>query len=121
MTTDTVREGFEAMGHPIPEVRRETAYRAIKEMVPSVTNSEAWSLVERMAHHLEDDEPYKALKEATEAPFSGPPPQGRVDFEAGVMVLPDEERTPYHGQPGLRLDYTGALRLMASLLAGPVS
>lgn len=121
MTTDTIREGFEAMGFPVPSTRREAAYRAIKSMVPDAANSEAWSLVERMALHLEDDEPYKAIKEATDAPFGGPPPAGRVDLGTGAISMPaDEERAPYRGQPGLRLDYTGALRLMAHLLSGPV-
>lgn len=100
-------EGFEAMGRPIPEDRREAAYQALKDMAPDASNSERWSLLERVADHLERDQPYKALREATTAPPPGTP----QSTETG-------DRMPYTGQPGLRIDYTGALRLMAHLLAG---
>jgi hypothetical protein len=94
--TDTP-EGFEAMGKPVPTERREAAYQALKEMAPEAKNSERWSLVERVADQLERDQPYKAIEEATDAGEYG-----------------------HGGQPGLRLDLTGAYRLLATLLAAPV-
>jgi hypothetical protein len=93
-----VSEGFDAMGHPIPLERRESAYRALRDdIAPEASAEECQSLVERVADHLERDQPYKAMEEATDA----------GEYQHG-------------GQPGLRLDVTGAYRLLAHLLAAPV-
>ena len=96
-------EGFEAMGHKIPEHRREAAYQAIKEMAPEASNSERWSLVERVADLLERDQPYKALREATNAPITRP------------TSSPEPSHQPIGG---LFLDNTGGLRLLSHLLTG---
>jgi hypothetical protein len=95
-STATAPEGFEAMGRPISKGRRESAYQALKEMVPEASTEDRMSLVERVANYLERDEPYKAMKETTDA----------GEYQHG-------------GQSGLRLDLTGAYRLFAHLLAGP--
>lgn len=111
-------EGFEAIGKPIPFERRQHAYEAIrKDMVPDATVEEAMSLVNRVADRLERDQPYDALKEATDAPVGPPPPTGRVDMEAGAIDM--GEANPPASRPigGLQLDYTGAIRLFAHLLA----
>lgn len=92
-----IPEGFEAMGHPVHRSRREAAYQALKEMAPDSSSSERWSMVERVADALERDQPYKAMEEATDA----------GEYQ-------------HAGQPGLRLDLTGAYRLLATLLAAPV-
>lgn len=97
-TAPPVPEGFEAMGHPIPLARRESAYQALRrDMAPDASVEECQSLVERVADHLERDQPYLAMEEATDA----------GEYQHG-------------GQPGLRLDLTGAYRLLAHLLAAPV-
>lgn len=84
--------GFEAMGRPIPFARRQHAYDAIRgDMAPGATVEEAMGLVNRVADLLERDQPYEALRSAS-------PPS-------------------YAKQDGLTLDYTGALRLVAHLLA----
>lgn len=61
--------GFDAMGKPIPFKRLSDGYTAVREMIPDISTEEAMSLVGRVAGHLERDEPYAALREATEAPY----------------------------------------------------
>lgn len=101
----TVLEGYEAMGHPVPAHRLSAAYRAVKDMIPDVSTEAAMALVGRVAHHLENDEPYEAMREATDAPVARPVSSAtrahRVD--PGIAV---------------RLDVTGGYRLLATLLAG---
>ena len=93
-TATAVPEGFDAMGHPIPKARRESAYQALKQMAPEASTEERMSLVERVADLLERDEPYKAMEEATDA----------GEYQ-------------HRGEPGLRLDLTGTYRIFAHLLA----
>lgn len=95
MTTATIPSGFDAIGKPIPFERRQSAYEAIRrDMVPDATVEEAMSLVNRVADLLERDLPFEATAAATDA----------GEYE-------------HTGMPGLRLDYTGAIRLLAHLLA----
>lgn len=105
--TAVIPSGFDAMGHPVPADRLSAAYRAVKDMLPGVSTEDAMALVGRVAHHLENDEPYKAMKEATGAPLprhvSSAEPPHRPDPEIGV-----------------RLDLTGGYRLLATLLAATV-
>jgi hypothetical protein len=93
-------QGFDAMGEPIPFGRRQRAYDAIRnDMLPDSSVEDAMSLVNRVADQLERDNPYMAMKEATDAPVNGSSQQGTVGG-------------------GVRLDYTGAIRLFATLLTG---
>ncbi len=95
MSTATAPTGFDAIGQPIGFKRRQSAYEAIRrDMVPEASVEEAMSLVNRVADRLERDQPFEAMSEATDAGEYG-----------------------HGGQPGLRLDYTGGIRLFAHLLA----
>lgn len=58
----SVASGFDAMGEPIPNKRRDAAYAWAREN--GAERAEAFSLVERVASHLERDRPYEALQEA---------------------------------------------------------
>lgn len=54
-----VRDGFGAMGHPVPLHRRTAALAHCKEV--GLTNIEdAWACVGGMAEQLERDQPYEA-------------------------------------------------------------
>jgi hypothetical protein len=103
MSTTTVPDGFDAIGHPIPFERRQSAYEAVRQdMAPEATVEEAMSLVNRVADQLERDRPFEAMKEATDVGEYG---SGRHAVVGGALVL----------------DVTGAYRLFAHLLAAPVS
>ena len=57
---DSVANGFDAMGKPIPLYRKQAAYDTCKAM--GVNNpSVAWSVVNGMANALERDKPYDAM------------------------------------------------------------
>lgn len=101
---DNPLEGFAAMGHPVPAERLSAAYRAVKDMIPGVTTQDAMALVGRVANHIERDEPYEAMREATGAP----------------LPLHESSATPHHRVDTaivVRLDVTGGYRLLATLLA----
>lgn len=53
----TTLSGFNAMGHPIPEPRKQAAYNWLRTMF---SQDEARSLVDAVANKLERDEPYEA-------------------------------------------------------------
>lgn len=59
----TIRTGFDAMGHPVPESRKQAGYAWLRTMF---TQEEATSLVNAVANKLERDQPYEAQKEARE-------------------------------------------------------
>jgi hypothetical protein len=103
----TTPDGFEALGHPVPNARKEAAYRALKQMIPGVTTQDAMELVGRVADHLARDEPYAAMHTA-----SGGAPLGRN---------PDTTPLPTDRLPKVALDVTGSYRLLAHLLTGPSS
>lgn len=105
MTTQIDPSGFDAMGHPVPAYRLSAAYDAVKEMLPGVSTEDAMALVGRVAKHVEDDRPYEALREATDAPLPRPVSSPQL---------------PYRPLPGFKLDMTGGYRLLATLCAaGP--
>lgn len=96
----TVASGFDALGKPVPFSRRDAAYQALKDMVPEWSNEDRFSIVQRVSDALERDEPYQALRLATNAPFD----RGlNAEVDAG---------------PGPFLDVTGGYRLVAHLLTG---
>lgn len=101
----TTLNGFEALGHPVPNDRKEAAYQAVKDMIPGVAAEDAMELVGRVAEHLGRDEPYAALRAA-----SGGAPFARN---------PDTTELPTAPLPKVALDVTGAYRLVAHLLTGP--
>lgn len=103
MTTEVAdREGYGAMGHPIPERRKTNAYHWLKSEL-GFSTEEAQTLVDRVAEQLERDEPYKAMREAHgEAPGMDP-------------SSATEEHTP---QDHRKVDVTGGYRLLAYLLTG---
>lgn len=98
-------EAFEAFGHPVPNVRKEAAYRAVKQMVPGISAEDAMELVGRVADHIARDEPYAAMHAA-----SGGAPLDRN---------PDTTPLPTDRLPNVALDVTGSYRLLAHLMTGP--
>lgn len=100
----TLLSGYDAIGHPVPPERMAAAYRAVKQMIPDVSAEDAMALVGRVAHLLERDDPYGALREATDAPLR------RVESTATPLHRVDPEIR-------VRLDLTGGYRLLATLLA----
>lgn len=105
-TTQPIRapEGFEAYGHPVPLHRKDAALKAVRSMLGGeVSTEDAMSLVERVAYWVEKDEGYKALREATDAPV------------AKGSSSPEPVHNP---MDGVRLDYSGGMRLLATLLTG---
>lgn len=93
-------DGFEAMGKPVPQARRQKAYEAVKDMMPGVSTEDAMGLVNRVAEKIERDQPYEALREATDAPLDRP-----VSSARGA----------YSPMEGVRLDVIGGYRLLAHL------
>lgn len=97
-------EGFDAMGRPIPPERRSAAYRWLKDEL-GLGTEDAMELIGVVASALERDQPYEAMKLATDAPI----PRESLS----VVSLP--ARSDY---PKAKLDVTGGYRLFAYLLAG---
>jgi hypothetical protein len=56
---DEVEEGFNAMGKPIPNYRKQEAYKHCKQM--GLNSAQADHVVSGMSAQLERDEPYTAL------------------------------------------------------------
>lgn len=101
-------DGYDSMGKPVPADRLSAAYRAVKEMIPGIGTEDAMALVGRVAHYIEEDEPYKALREATGAQWP------RTESTA---------TPPHRLDPAIkvRLDVTGGYRLLATLCSAPVT
>lgn len=99
----TLPSGFEALGHPVPAYRKQAAYEAMQDMVPSWTTEEKLDAVDKCAFWIERDEPYTAQA---------------VVFDAGTKIARHPSSpVPPLGEPAKRrLDYTGALRLFCTLL-----
>lgn len=57
-------DGFEAMGHPVSDHRRETAYRHARDM--GLSSEQSMRVVGAMADAVERDDPYRALGTAGE-------------------------------------------------------
>lgn len=55
-------DGFDAMGRPVPEKRRDNAYQWLRSI--GVGREKAWDTVETMAGHIERDHPHEALEAA---------------------------------------------------------
>lgn len=91
---------YEAMGYPVPPNRLSRGYSTVKEMIPGISTEEAMSLVGRVAACIERDDPYGALREATDAPFAR-----QLSSVQGHHPV----------EPGVRLDVTGGYRLLATL------
>jgi hypothetical protein len=53
--------GFDAMGKPVPQARRQAAYEQCK-LMGIKSSVDAWTCVGTMANALERDEPYNAMK-----------------------------------------------------------
>lgn len=98
------RSGFDAMGYPVPNQRRQAAYKAVKEMIPGISTDDAMTLVGRVANAVERDEPYEALRLATSAPLPKDESTARA-LEPAKSDLPP-----------IQLDMTGGYRLLAHLL-----
>lgn len=59
----TDRNGFDALGYPVPEYRKEEANRHLKDM--GVTDADKrFSCIQAMCHHIERDEPHAAMEGA---------------------------------------------------------
>lgn len=53
-------DGMGAMGHPIPDYRRDAAYRTCREAF-GMSSADAMSCVSGTAEQLERDKPYEAM------------------------------------------------------------
>lgn len=98
-------DGFDAFGQPVSNVRKEAAYRAVKQMIPGVSAEDAMELVGRVADHIARDEPYAAIHAAS----------GGASFDRN----PDTTPLPTDRLPQVALDVTGSYRLLAHLMTGP--
>lgn len=59
-TTEATQSGFNAMGQPISESRRQFAYDTCKEI--GLNTETAWHAVSSIADALERDKPYEAME-----------------------------------------------------------
>lgn len=62
--TPEVESGFQAMGKPIPDYRRDEAYRTCRDAF-GMRSSRAMGAVSGMAEQLERDNPYGAMEAGT--------------------------------------------------------
>lgn len=102
-------DGFDAIGKPIPSERLQSAYAAVKQMIPEASTEDAMALVGKVANALERDKPYEAMRLA-----SGGAPHGQNPELKKAGVISDPRPSDY---PTLALDMTGTYRLLAHLLA----
>lgn len=58
-------DGFDAMGSPVPEKRRDNAYQWLRSI--EIGREKAWDTVETMAGHIERDHPHEAMESARKA------------------------------------------------------
>lgn len=65
-TTPDAPDGFDAMGHPVPDRRKATALRHLREMAPDLSTEREMELVGSVAAAIERDEPYDAIQNARE-------------------------------------------------------
>lgn len=101
---ETERSGFNALGHEVPEWRLTAAYKLLKSW--NIGTEDAQRVIGRIAHHIEEDEPYKAQRIATGgAPLDRPASSATESFPYPKDV------------PNLKLGVTAGLRLYCVLLA----
>ena len=55
--------GFDNMGKPIPNVRRDRAYHWLQDDV-GLEREKAWNMVQLVSNHLERDHPHDAIDSA---------------------------------------------------------
>jgi hypothetical protein len=60
-----VRSGFDAMGVPVPEYRRDAAYQWLRSI--GVEREKSWHTAESMAEYIQRDKPHEAMGKAREA------------------------------------------------------
>ena len=82
-----MEQGFNAMGHQVPENRLHNGYEVVKEMMPEADVETRFSIVFKCARFIKNDEPARIL---------APP------------LTSDEDL--------VKLDLTGRYRLLATLL-----
>lgn len=69
------RSGFGAMGHPIPDYRRQAAYEHCRDI--GLDQERSWEVVNGMAEQLERDKPYEAMQAAS----------GRIDLTGAYRIM----------------------------------
>ena len=82
-----MKTGFDAMGLDVPFSRQDNGYKAVKEMMPSVSNELAYSIVKKCSEIIRRDQPFMIV---------------------GAIESLDEDVS--------MLDLTGRYRLLATLL-----
>lgn len=106
----TTDDGFDAFGKPVPWTRKSAALEHVRQMVPGCTTEAAVQLIDRVARHIERDDPYAALAHASHAAWD----VHESNIEAAVAVAhsldPDQM---------IVLDVIGAYRLVAALCTDP--
>lgn len=100
---ETTYSGYDSMGKPVTSERLSRGYRAVKQMLPDISTEDAMALVGRVAHYIEEDDPYKAMREASGAPISR---------HGSSCATPSHKLDP---EIRVRLDLSGAYRLFATL------
>lgn len=86
-------DGFDAMGHPIPHERLSSALTHVRDMMPGISTEDACFMIGAVAHQLEEDEPYEAMKKARE---SGLDLTGQYRLLAALLTDPTR-RGPSNG------------------------
>jgi hypothetical protein len=94
---------YDALGQPVPEHRLTAAYRLLKGW--NVPTEDALRVIGRVAHYIEQDEPYKAQRICTNAPLDRAESSPEPPFP-----YPDD-------LPDLKLGMIAGLRLYAVLMA----
>ncbi len=107
MTSASAPDPFDNLGRPVPMERRTNALAHVRDMVPGVKTGDAMALIDRVARHIERDEPYEAQRWAT----GGAP----------ITVAASCPQPPIVVSPmAVSLDYCGGLRLFCALLVDPL-
>lgn len=95
--------GMDALGHPVPFMRRSNGLRHLREMAPDWATEDHYRLIEAVCCAIERDDPYEALAVAGGHAFT-------VHHSS-----PDAGRSHEPLNPACTLDVTGCYRLLAAL------
>jgi hypothetical protein len=110
ITTDN--DGFNAFGKPVPWARKAAALKHVRQMVPGCTTEAAVQLIDRVANHVERDDPYAALAHASHAAWTVH--ESNVEEAVAVARSLDPDQM-------IVLDPIGAYRLLAVLCTDAVA
>jgi len=55
------KHGFNAFGHPVPANRLDSAYKLVREILPTIKRKTAISIVKKCANSIERDQPFAII------------------------------------------------------------